>query len=156
MLQDFLKTFSLTEFSGKTYFYTIHPCVLVGHDQRDGEVGAHVARRHGVLAAALSHLEGVQQSHFGSGFSFRHFKWQIGMEIGAQMRRAVILHLRPILKTSKLKIKMQIEVKWYIFLSVQQLRQTATLKRKLRREGTVEHFPGRSGPGAPRPPFWRR
>ena len=56
------------------------------------------------------------------------------MEIGAQMRRAVILHLRPILKTSKLKIKMQIEVKWYIFLSVQQLRQTATLKRKLRRQ----------------------
>ena len=29
---------------------------------------------------------------------------------------------------------MQIEMKWYIFLSVQQLRQIATLNRKLRKE----------------------
>ena len=41
-------------------------------------------------------------------------------------------HLKSILNTSKLKIEMQIEMKWYIFLSVQQLRQIATLKRKLR------------------------
>ena len=31
-------------------------------------------------------------------------------------------------------IEIEIEMKWYIFQSVQQLRQIATLKRKLRRE----------------------
>ena len=48
------------------------------------------------------------------------------------MRRTVLPHLKPILNTSKLKIEMRIEMKWYIFLSVQQLQQIATLKRKLR------------------------
>ena len=54
------------------------------------------------------------------------------MQIRAQMRRPVTSHLKPIVNTSKLKIEMQIEIKWYIFLSVQQLRQIATLTRKLR------------------------
>ena len=50
--------------------------------------------------------------------AFRHFNLQIEMKIGAQTRRTVIPHLKPILNTSKLKIEMQIEMKWYIFLSV--------------------------------------
>ena len=50
------------------------------------------------------------------------------------MRSTVITHLSLILNTSKLKIEMQIEMKLYIFLSVKQLRQIATLKHKLRWE----------------------
>ena len=49
------------------------------------------------------------------------------MQIGPQMR-TVIPHLEPIFNTSKLKIEKQIEMKWYIFLSVQQLRKIAALK----------------------------
>ena len=79
-------------------------------------------------------LQSVQQSHFGSRLAFRHFSLRIEIKIGAQMRLTVILHLKPILNTSKLKIEMQIEMKWYIFLSLQQLRQIATLKHKLRCE----------------------
>ena len=46
-------------------------------------------------------LESVQQSHFGSRFGFWHFN----LQIGAQMRRTVIIpHLKTILNTSKLKI----------------------------------------------------
>ena len=57
------------------------------------------------------------------------------MQIVAQMRRNVIPQLKPILNTSKLEIEMQFQMKLYIFLSVQQLRQiAATLKRKLRWE----------------------
>ena len=48
-------------------------------------------------------LESVQQSHFGSQFSFRHFILQIEIKIGAQMRRTVIPYLKPILNTTKLK-----------------------------------------------------
>ena len=47
------------------------------------------------------------------------------------MRRTVIRvipKLKPILKTSKLKL----EMKWCIFMSAQLLWQIATLKRKLR------------------------
>ena len=54
--------------------------------------------------------------------------------IGDQMRRAVNPYLKHILNTSKLKIEMQIEMKWYIFLGLQQLRQIATLNRILRWE----------------------
>ena len=85
-------------------------------------------RREGVETRVL---ESVQQSHFRSQFTFRHFNLQIEMEIGDQMRRTVIPHLKLILHTSKLKIEMQIETKLYIFLSVEQLRLIATLKRKL-------------------------
>ena len=46
----------------------------------------------------LLQLEGVQQSHFGSHFVFRHFKLQIEMQIGAQMR-TVVPHLKPGLPT---------------------------------------------------------
>ena len=66
----------------------------------------------------VEELESVQQSHFGSEFAYvRQLNWQIG----ALMRRAVIPHLKRILITSKLKIEMQIDMKWYIFLSVTQL-----------------------------------
>ena len=41
-------------------------------------------------------LESVQQS--GSQFAFWHFDLQIEMQIGAQMRRTGIPHLKPILK----------------------------------------------------------
>ena len=51
------------------------------------------------------------------------------MQIGAQMRRTVVPHLKPILNASKLKIEMQIEMKWYIFVSAQQLWQFETLKQ---------------------------
>ena len=51
------------------------------------------------------------------------------MQIGAQLRRTVIRN--PVMDTLKLKIEMQIEMKLYFFLSVQQLWQIATLKRKL-------------------------
>ena len=54
------------------------------------------------------------------------------MQIGDQVGRTVIPHLNPILNTSKLKIESQIEIQWYIFPSVQQLLQIATLKHKLR------------------------
>ena len=54
------------------------------------------------------------------------------MQIGAQMGRTVIPHLKHMLNNSKLKIEMQIEMKRYSFLSVQQVRQIATMKRKLR------------------------
>ena len=69
----------------------------------------------------VGQLEGVQQSHFGSQLEFQHFNFQIEIQIGAQMRRTVIPYLKPILNTSKLKIKkMQIETNWFFFLSVQQ------------------------------------
>ena len=79
-----------------------------------------------------SSLDRVQQSHFRSQFGFQHFDLQIEIQIGIQMRRIVISHLKPILNTSKFKIEMQIEIKWYIYLSVQQVRQIVTLERKLR------------------------
>ena len=75
-------------------------------------------------------LESVQQLHFGCQFAFRHFK----LHIGAQMRRTVIHHLKPILNTLELKIEVQIGIEWYTCLSVQQLRQISPLKRKLRWE----------------------
>ena len=56
-------------------------------------------------------LESVQQSHFGSRIAFWHFNLQIEMQIGAQMSRTVIPYLKPILNTSILKSKMQIEMK---------------------------------------------
>ena len=72
-------------------------------------------------------LKNVQQSHFESRFAFWHFD----LQIGAQMRTA-IPYSKPILKTLKLMIEVQIEMKYYVFLSVQQLRLIATLKHKLR------------------------
>ena len=48
------------------------------------------------------------------------------------MRRNVIPNLKPILNNSKLKIEIQIEMKFNIYLSVQHLWQIATVKRKLR------------------------
>ena len=72
------------------------------------------------------------QPHFGPQFAFRHFDLQIETQIWAQRRRRVIPHLKPIVNTSKLMIEIQIERKWYIFLGVQQFRQIAALKRKLR------------------------
>ena len=61
-------------------------------------------------AVALVRLESVQQSQIGSQFLFQHLcKLQIEMQIGAQKRRTVIPHLN----ISKLKIKIQIEMKWY-------------------------------------------
>ena len=50
---------------------------------------------------------------------------QIEMQLWAQMRRTVIPLLKTILNTLKLKIKMQIEMKLYIFFIVQQLLQIA-------------------------------
>ena len=47
-------------------------------------------------------LESVQQSHFGSGFAFHHFNLPIEKQIGVQMRRTIVPHLKPILNTSKL------------------------------------------------------
>ena len=90
--------------------------------------GAVLPREGGVVRV----LECVQQSHFGSRFSFWHFNLQIEMQIEPQMRRTVIHYLKSILNTSKLKIEMQIEMKWCTFLSVQQLWQISTLKHKLR------------------------
>ena len=48
------------------------------------------------------------------------------------MKRTDIPLLKPILTTAKLKSEMQTEMKRYIFLSIQQLRQIAKLKRKPR------------------------
>ena len=45
--------------------------------------------------------ESVKQSPFRSQFAFWHFKLQIEMKIGAQMRRTVIPYLKPILNTSR-------------------------------------------------------
>ena len=56
------------------------------------------------------------------------------MQIGAHMRRTAIPYLKPILNTSKLKIEMQTEMKWYILWCVQQLQHIKTLKHKLRWE----------------------
>ena len=84
-----------------------------------------------VGALGAVHLESVQQSRFGSRFASQHFNLQIEMQIGAQMRRTVILILKPISNTSNLKIEMQIETKSYIFRSVHQLGKIATLTHKL-------------------------
>ena len=45
------------------------------------------------------------------------------------MRGTIIPHLKSILNTSQLKIEMQIEMKWYFFLSAQKI---VTLKFKSR------------------------
>ena len=50
--------------------------------------GAVLPREGGVVRV----LECVQQSHFGSRFSFWHFNFQIEMQIEAQMRGTVIPH----------------------------------------------------------------
>ena len=63
----------------------------------------------GFSSAALSSslglplLECVQQSHFGSEFAFRHFNLIIEMQIGAQVRRIGILHLKNIWNTPKIE-----------------------------------------------------
>ena len=63
------------------------------------------------------------------------------MQIGARRRRTVIPHLKPILNTSKLKIEIQIEMRWYIFQcsTVAENCNTETLVEM--RDGTVDHFP---------------
>ena len=60
----------------------------------------------------LLRLESDQQSHFGSQFAFMHFNLKIEMQIGTQMRKTVIPNLKPILNTLKLKIEVQIDMKW--------------------------------------------
>ena len=74
-------------------------------DELDGveERVGHDAAGRGELEAEFddAELESVQQSHFGSQFVFWNFNLQIEMQIGAQMRRTVIPHLKPILNTSK-------------------------------------------------------
>ena len=95
--------------------------------EEDGPLGDDDGDEHGEgdrrepVAPQESHLGSVQQSHFGSQFAFRHFDFQIEMQI-------MTPHEKPILNTSKSKIEIQIEMEWYIFLSVQQLRQIAALK----------------------------
>ena len=87
--------------------------------EEDGPLGDDDGDEHGEgdrrepVAPQESHLGSVQQSYFGSQFAFRHFDLQIDMQIGAQMKRTVIPHLKPNLNTSKLTIEMQIEMKWY-------------------------------------------
>ena len=56
------------------------------------------------------------------------------MQIGAQIGKSVIPHLKPTFNNSKLKVELQIVTKWYISLGVQQLYQIATLGCKLRCE----------------------
>ena len=73
---------------------------------------------------SLRLLQSVLQSSLRSQFVFRHLNLKNEMQIGAQMRMIGIPHFN----NSKLRIEMQIEMKWYIFQS----RQIATLKRKLR------------------------
>ena len=52
------------------------------------------------------------------------------MQIGAQIRRTVVI--KSILDTSKVKFEKQIEMKWYLLLSVLQLGKIATRRHKLR------------------------
>ena len=68
---------------------------------------------------------------FWISVAFWRFNWRIEMQIEAQMRRTVIPHLKPIANTSKLKTEMQIEMESCSFLSIPQLQQIVTLKRKL-------------------------
>ena len=94
---------------------------VVGDGGEGGGLGADFApvparrllreAREGDLPVAAALLESVRQSHFGSRFAFWHFNLQIEMQIGAQMSRTVIPYLKPILNTSILKSKMQIEMK---------------------------------------------
>ena len=82
----------------------------------------------------------VQQSRSGSRHAFPHSNSQNEMQIGAQMRRTVVPHLKPILNASKLKIEIQIEMKWYIFLSIHQLWHIFKTETKIEmRDWTVEH-----------------
>ena len=121
-----------------------HVCSPVGERSGEGRVDEHdghvllaetgppdAAPQQRRVAGALHEalLESVQQSHFGSQFAFRHSA--CNFQIEPQMR-TVIPHLKPILNAPKLKIEMQIAIKWQIFLSVQQLRKIAPLKRKWR------------------------
>ena len=66
------------------------------------------------------------------------------MQIGAQMTRTVISHLKHFLNTSKLQVEMAIKKKWDIFFKVRQLRQNCNREMQIEmRDGTVEHFPVR-------------
>ena len=56
----------------------------------------------------LLRLESDQQSHFGSQFAFMHFNLKIEMQIGTQIRGNVIPCLKPILNTSKWKVKIRV------------------------------------------------
>ena len=92
-------------------------------------------------AALFLLLVNVQQSHFGSRFVFWHFN----LQIGALMRRTVNPHLKPILKTSKLNIEMQIEMNWYIFFECSTVAANYNTEMQIEMiDGTVEHFPGRT------------
>ena len=64
----------------------------VGEDDVDGRVEERLPLPDG----DEDDLEGVQRSHFGSQFAYRHFNLLIEMQIGAQMRRTVIPRLKPI------------------------------------------------------------
>ena len=86
------------------------PYLLVLHgDESDAGGGEEVEGVHegrpDDAEGCVDTLESVQQSHFGSQFTFWHFSFQIEIQTGAQMRRTAILDLKPILNTSKLKIK---------------------------------------------------
>ena len=63
------------------------------------------------------------------------------MQIGAQMRRTVLLHLKPILDTSKLNIKMQIEMKLYISEYSRVVANCNSETQFEMGDGTVHHLP---------------
>ena len=58
------------------------------------------------------------------------------------MRRTAIPQLKSILNTSKLKIEMQIEMKWYIFSKCSTVAAFCNTGTQIEmRDGTVEHLP---------------
>ena len=108
-----------------------HP---VGGVPRGGRAGPpHAGHRAAPVGAAVQHLERVQTVPFRisvCGLLICNFKIQIGAQMmrtiippGTQRKSlcanifsvTIIPHLKPILSTSKLKIEMQIEMKWYFF-----------------------------------------
>ena len=119
----------------QNYFSPVcRPCRRVGDPSARGGW-----RRSCCRAARPVRCAGSASSEEGStvpfwiSIAFWHFKLHIEIQFGDQMR-TVIPHLKPILNNSKLKIEIQIEMKFNIYLSVQHLWQIATVKRKLRWE----------------------
>ena len=92
---------------------------LLGGTQRPGDLSVRlgldvpfgVARAERAPDQRVPRLESVQQSHFRPRVVFWHLSLQIEMQIGAQMRRTVIPHLKTILITSKLKVEIKIKMK---------------------------------------------
>ena len=75
-------------------------------------------------------IERIRSKFHSLAFWYCNLKNEI--QIWSQMRTTLIIHLKPILNISKFRIEIQIEMKFHIFLRIQQLRQIMTLQCTLK------------------------